>query len=79
MGWGVAILATNLLPLAQIHHVLGLHPFGRRVFTAAAVTATSFALVPGIVRIMLGNGLVSLVVAGVLGMAVYVVLLQPVP
>jgi O-antigen/teichoic acid export membrane protein len=75
VGWGVAILATNLLPLAQIHHVLGLHPFGRRVFTAAAVAAASFALVPGIVRILLGNGLTSLVVAGLAGFCVYAVLL----
>lgn len=76
VGWGVAILATNLLPLAQIHHVLGLHPFGRRVFTAAAVTAVSFALVPGIVRILLGNGVTSLVVAGLVGFCVYAVLMH---
>jgi len=76
VGWGVAILATNLLPLVQIHHVLGLHPFGRRVFTAAGLTAVSFALVPGIVRILLGNGLPSLVVAGVLGFALYALLMH---
>ncbi|HEX4431594.1 MAG TPA: oligosaccharide flippase family protein [Frankiaceae bacterium] len=76
VGWGVAILATNLLPLAQIHHTLGLHPFGRRVFTAAAVTAVSFALIPGIVRILLGGGVTSLVIAGFLGFCVYAVLMH---
>ena len=76
VGWGVAILATNLLPLAQIHHLLGLHPFGRRVFTAAAITVTLLRAGPGVIRLLLGGGLVSLVVAAFLGLAVYVVLLR---
>ena len=76
VGWGVAILATNLVPLAQIHHLLGLHPFGKRVFTAAGAALVSFALIPGIVRIALGEGLTSLIVAGLAGLVVYVVLLS---
>jgi O-antigen/teichoic acid export membrane protein len=76
VGWGVAILATNLVPLAQIHHLLGLHPFGKRVFTAAGAALFSFALIPGIVRIALGQGLTSLVVAGLAGLVVYLVLLS---
>jgi O-antigen/teichoic acid export membrane protein len=76
IGWGAAILLTNLLPLAQIHHLLGLHPFGKRVATASACAAVSFALVPGLVRIVMGGGLVSLLTAGVLGLGVYAVLLS---
>jgi O-antigen/teichoic acid export membrane protein len=76
VGWGVAILATNIVPLLQIHRLLGLHPFGKRVFTAAAITSVSFALIPGVTRLLLGGGVVSLVVAAFLGLAVYVVLLR---
>ena len=76
VGWGVAILATNLVPLAQIHHLLGLHPFGKRVFTAAGAAVTAFGIIPGIVRIALGSGLVSLVVAGAAGLVVYLILLS---
>ncbi len=76
IGWGAAIIMTNLLPLAQIHHLLGLHPFGRRVYTAIGVAGISFAAVPGVVRLLLGTGLVSLVVAAVAGLAVYAVLLH---
>jgi O-antigen/teichoic acid export membrane protein len=76
VGWGVAILATNLVPLVQIHHLLGLHPFGKRVFTAAAAAVTSFGLIPGIIRFALGTGLTSLVVAGMAGLIVYLILLS---
>ncbi len=58
VGWGVAILATNIVPLLQIHRLLGLHPFGKRVFTAAGITSVSFALIPGVIRLLLGSGVV---------------------
>ncbi len=76
IGWGAAIIMTNLLPLAQIHHLLGLHPFGKRVFTAAGVAGVSFAAVPGATRLLLGDGVISLVVAAVAGLAVYTALLS---
>ncbi len=76
VGWGAAILITNLLPLAQIHHMLGLHPFGKRVATAAAIALVAFALLPGAVRLLLGGGFVSLAVAGMLGLGVYAALLH---
>jgi len=53
VGWGLAIGANNLLPLAQLRWAYGLHPFGRGALTAAALSAA--AAVP-------------LVAAGVLGL-----------
>ncbi|HEX4015974.1 MAG TPA: oligosaccharide flippase family protein [Frankiaceae bacterium] len=76
VGWGGAILITNLLPLAQIHHLLGLHPFGKRVYTAVLVTVVSFGLVPGLTRLFLGDGFTSLVIAGLLGLCVYAALMH---
>jgi O-antigen/teichoic acid export membrane protein len=76
IGWGAAILTTNIVPLAQIHHLMGLHPFGRKLFVAVGATVLSFAVVPGVIRVLLGGGLTSLVVAGVVGLLVYAVLLK---
>jgi O-antigen/teichoic acid export membrane protein len=76
IGWGTAILTTNIVPLAQIHHLLRLHPFGRKVYVAAGATVLSFAVIPGVVRILLGGGFTSLVVAGLLGLCVYAVLMN---
>ena len=75
VGWGAAILLTNLLPLAQIHQLLRLDPFGRRVGAAAAVSAVSFAVVPGAVRLLAGGGVASLAVAAMVGLATYVLLM----
>ncbi len=64
------------MPLAQIHHLIGLHPFGRKAFVAAGSTVFSFAVVPGVVRILLGSGLTSLVTAAIAGLVVYALLLK---
>ncbi len=76
IGWGAAVLLTNLIPLAQIHHLLKLHPFGRSVAVAMASALATFGCVAGIVRLALGPGFVSLSVAGVLSVAGYAILLH---
>ncbi|RAY14321.1 multi antimicrobial extrusion protein MatE [Actinomadura craniellae] len=68
---GAAVLANNLLPLAQIWLALRLHPFGRGTLTAMALAALSFGLLPLGVRLAFGSGLVQLVGAAVLGGAVF--------
>lgn len=75
IGWGAAILLTNLVPLAQIRHLLRLDPFGRSVLTAAAVTVAAFAVVPGAIRLSFGGGVLSLLASGVLGLGVYLILM----
>jgi O-antigen/teichoic acid export membrane protein len=76
IGWGTAILMTNIVPLAQIHHLMGLHPFGRKVYIAAGAAVLSFAVVPGAISLVLGGGFTSLVVSGAAGLLVYAVLLR---
>ncbi len=76
IGWGTAILLTNIVPLAQIHHLMRVHPFGRKVFVAAAVAMLSFAVVPGGIHLLLGGGFTSLVISGVVGLLVYAILLR---
>ncbi len=46
IGWAVAIVITNLVPLAQVATVVKVHPFGRGTLTACALTTISFGLIP---------------------------------
>ena len=47
IGWAMAILFNNLVPLTQIGVKLRLHPFGRSTWMAALVAAGTLGLVPG--------------------------------
>jgi O-antigen/teichoic acid export membrane protein len=67
IGWAVAIVVSNVMPLAQLGKVLGLHPFGRGTIIACALTAVSFGAVPFAVRIALGTNVIGLAVAIVAG------------
>jgi O-antigen/teichoic acid export membrane protein len=54
-GWSAAIVLTNLLPLAQIAVVEGLHPFGRGTAIAVVLSACSFGLLPLGARALAGH------------------------
>jgi O-antigen/teichoic acid export membrane protein len=43
VGLASAVLVNNLVPLAQVRHGLGLHPFGRATLTAMALSTVCFA------------------------------------
>lgn len=55
IGWGVALVVGNLLPLWQIWRHLGLHPFGRASGLAYGLAATCLGLVPLIGRLVAGH------------------------
>jgi O-antigen/teichoic acid export membrane protein len=76
IGWGAAVLVSNVVPLAQIHHLLRLQPFGRSVGSAILTSLAAFALMPGLVRLVLGGGFLSLIVAVVLAAPLYFCLLH---
>jgi O-antigen/teichoic acid export membrane protein len=42
IGLAAAVLTNNLVPLAQVRHGLGLHPFGRATLTAMALAGGCF-------------------------------------
>jgi O-antigen/teichoic acid export membrane protein len=52
IGLATAVSVNNLLPLAQIWHALGLHPFGRATLTAAGVASACFGVLPALVRVL---------------------------
>jgi O-antigen/teichoic acid export membrane protein len=70
IGWAVAIVVSNVMPLAQLGKVLGLHPFGRGTIIACALTAVSFGAIPLAIRVALGTNVISLVLAIIAGSVV---------
>lgn len=81
IGWAVALLVGNLLPLGQIAHWFRLHPFGHGTLLAMGLCVVSFALVPIGVRAIWGQGtaplLGSLGTAGVIYCAALVAFREP--
>ncbi len=55
IGWAVAIVLSNLIPLVQISHHLGLHPFGRATLWASLVPLGCFGALPALGRWCFGN------------------------
>jgi O-antigen/teichoic acid export membrane protein len=72
VAWSAAILLNNLVPLYQLHRSMGLHPYGRGTAVAACLALACFG-VPTLAVRFAGGGLAALVVATVVGAAVYVV------
>ena len=59
IGWAVAIIITNLIPLAQLAASKRLNPFGRGTFTAIGLALVSFAVIPLAVRTAFGPGAIA--------------------
>jgi len=55
IGWAVAMLLTNLMPLIQLGVVYRLHPLGRGTIIACLWTGLSFGIVPLVAREVLGS------------------------
>ncbi|MBB6033385.1 MATE family efflux transporter [Phytomonospora endophytica] len=56
VGWAAAVLANNLIPLAQLAFAERLHPFGRESGLAMAATAVCFGVLPTTAGLVLGGG-----------------------
>ncbi|TDD27946.1 multi antimicrobial extrusion protein MatE [Actinomadura sp. KC06] len=69
-GWAIALFVKNVVPLAQIAHVLRLHPFGRGTLTAAALAGVGFGVLPLTTRLLL-DGLLPLLIATFAGACLY--------
>jgi O-antigen/teichoic acid export membrane protein len=71
IGWAVAIVVSNLMPLAQLGAVFRLHPFGRGTLAAGAVSVLSFCVIPVGMRALLDGGAAVSIAAVVAGCAVF--------
>jgi O-antigen/teichoic acid export membrane protein len=69
IAWSSSILITNLAPLAQVWHFMGLHPFGRGFPKAAMAAGICYGALGLAVRLTLGTSfpvfIAYLVVAGI--------------
>jgi O-antigen/teichoic acid export membrane protein len=54
IGWAGAIVVSNLVPLVQVAVAAKVHPFGRGMAAACALTVLSFAVVPLGLRMAVG-------------------------
>ena len=73
IGWAIAIIVTNLMPMAQLASSIHLQPFGRGTVLAAVLSTVSFCAIPLAIRSVLGGGFASLatgVAAGSIAMAI---------
>ncbi len=75
VGWAAAIALANLVPLAQIGFVMGLHPFGRATVVAGSLAAGCFGAVPALARQVFGPSWAGLLVGASVGLLLYAPLL----
>jgi O-antigen/teichoic acid export membrane protein len=71
IGWAVAILLNNLLPLVSLNRAYGMFPLGRGAFLAMAVSVVCFVAVPGAAILLFGYHLIPDVAAVIIGSALY--------
>jgi O-antigen/teichoic acid export membrane protein len=69
VGWAVALVVGNLLPLWQVWRHLGLHPFGPASGLAYVLAATCLGVVPLVGRLVAGDP--GALVGLALGLLVY--------
>ncbi len=75
LGWTAGILVANLVPLAQVHRSLGMHPFGDATLRVMVLAGLCFGVLPLLVRLALGATVPGLLVASVVATAAYAGLL----
>ncbi len=75
IGWAVALVLSNLIPLAQIWASMKLHPFGRATLVAGLLPIICFGGLAQAIRQQNGNGWNSLFIAIIAGGICYLPLL----
>ncbi|OFE15109.1 hypothetical protein BA895_08285 [Humibacillus sp. DSM 29435] len=75
VGWAVAIVTANLIPLIQVSVAFKLHPFGRGALVSMGLATVFMGLLPWCIQLRLGQGAQSLAVAAVVSGFVYAVML----
>lgn len=75
IGWAVAIVTANVVPLIQVAVAFGLHPFGRGALVSMGLAAAFMGLLPWCIQLRLGQGAGSLAVATIVSGILYAVML----
>ncbi|CAN5902887.1 hypothetical protein BH23ACT2_BH23ACT2_30130 [soil metagenome] len=69
--WALSLVVAVALPAWQSHRGLGVTTWGPEALTAAGLAAVTVGSVGVVVRLVVGDGLVGLVAAGILGVTLY--------
>ncbi len=72
VAWAASICINNLSPLAQVVRALHVHPFGREVATAVAVTVGCFLVLPLLGVLAVGETVPVAAATALVGVGVYV-------
>jgi O-antigen/teichoic acid export membrane protein len=67
IGWAVAIVCNNIVPVLQVHRAYGFSPLSRRWFKLLAAVAILFGVIPGLALLLSHED--SVVVGGALILA----------
>jgi O-antigen/teichoic acid export membrane protein len=73
VGWAVAVVTANLVPLAQVYRHLGFQPVSAAGVTVALLALGCFGLLPGVVALVLGPRSPIVAVAVAVGGCFYLV------
>jgi O-antigen/teichoic acid export membrane protein len=74
IGWAVAILVNNVLPVIQVHRSNGFTPFSRLWLQALITIGLLFGVLPGIFLLIFGSKSVLVIPALVVATAIYLVI-----
>jgi O-antigen/teichoic acid export membrane protein len=75
IGWAVAIVLCNVVPLWQIHHQNGLHPVSRPWLKTMVLALVSFFALPELGRLVHAGHSLGALVGLVIGTALYAALM----
>jgi O-antigen/teichoic acid export membrane protein len=73
VAWGVAIVLSNVIPLAQVRRLLGIHPFGPATVQAMGLAIVALLPLPLAVWLFAGQAAYLLVPAAAVGAFAYAV------
>jgi O-antigen/teichoic acid export membrane protein len=73
IGWAIAIVVGNVVPLIQLGLVLRLHPFGAATILSCVVSGVAFGVIPLVTRLVLGGGTIGLGAAALVGLVLYAI------
>ncbi len=71
VGWAAAIGVGNLVALAQIYLIKGLHPFGVGTLVAMALSLSCFGAIPGAALLLFGGGATTMLLSVLAATAAY--------
>jgi O-antigen/teichoic acid export membrane protein len=71
IAWLASIVVQNAIPLVQLWHVLGLHPFSRSLLAAALGSLACFGLPALIATALLGQTIPALLLFALVALATY--------